>query len=160
MTLRDFIIPLTKEVQVLYLLQRLGGPSISYLGPQGTFSHQAALKFFHNATSSVQELQLIETKDINEVFVNVLSNKTTYGVVPIENSQTGIVRPHLDLLISSEVVSCAETFLPIGFSLLSNSKLENIKKIYSHPQVSCCQTNVRLLHNAVNGFKDIFPLRN
>lgn len=43
---RDFIIPLNKDVQISYLLQRLDDPQVAFLGPPSTFSHQAALQYF------------------------------------------------------------------------------------------------------------------
>lgn len=37
---KDFIIPLTKEVEVLYLMQRLDyEQQVAYLGPRGSFTH-------------------------------------------------------------------------------------------------------------------------
>jgi len=138
---RDHIIPMTKEVQVFYLLDRMNGASVSYLCPEGTFSQQAAIKFFRNVTSTSTEAKFVPCEDITEVFVNVLSNKTTYALVPIENSQTGIIHPHLSLIINNETVVCAEVYLPISFCLMSNSKLENITYVYSHQQgFQQCQT--------------------
>ena len=37
-----------------------------------------------------------------DVFSNVLGNKTVYGIVPIENSKTGLVHLHMDLLTTSQ----------------------------------------------------------
>jgi len=131
---RDFIIPLTKEVQVQYLLER-NNPSVSYLGPEGTFSHQVAQKFFAKSTSSSHSIKYQSCQEIREVFLEVLAGRARYGIVPIENSQTGVIHQHLSLLIESDVKVIAEVYLPISFAVLSkSSSFENIKVIYSHAQ--------------------------
>ena len=47
---------------------------------------------------------------------------------------SGIIRNHLDTLVQSDTKVCGELYLPISFSLMSNSTVSNIKKVYSHAQ--------------------------
>ncbi|KAI9263772.1 Prephenate dehydratase-domain-containing protein [Sporodiniella umbellata] len=102
--------------------------SIAYLGPLGTFSHQAAFNRFGDSVAYVPQ------KQICDIFDAVERGITTYGIVPFENSTFGTVVETLDRFISSNVKVRAETYLTVHQSLLSNSPLEKITKVYSHPQ--------------------------
>ncbi|HNV01389.1 MAG TPA: prephenate dehydratase [archaeon] len=100
---------------------------ISFLGPKSSFTHEAALIAFPNN-------ELVEKKTIMEVFESVEKKETTFGVVPIENSSGGSVAFTLDELVSGEFFINKEFFLEIKQNLAGNCELEEIKKIYSHPQ--------------------------
>jgi chorismate mutase/prephenate dehydratase len=104
---------------------------IGYLGPKGTFTHQAALEFFPKSGS-----KFIPYKTINEIFENIQKKNQEYGVIPIENSLQGTVRETLDLLIEKDLFIYGEIELRIIQNLIStkNSDISKIKKIYSHPQ--------------------------
>jgi chorismate mutase/prephenate dehydratase len=54
--------------------------------------------------------------------------------VPIENSTEGVVTHTLDMFVDSELKIVAQIILPIQQCLIGNSRIEDIKKIYSHPQ--------------------------
>ena len=102
--------------------------AIAFLGPENTFSNQAALSKFG---SSVH----YEPKNsIAEVFDDVEKGKVSYGVVPIENSTEGAVTYTLDMFVNSNCKICAEINLPAHQFLLSKSTAEEIRVIYSHPQ--------------------------
>lgn len=103
--------------------------SVSYLGPKGTYSEEAALKMF----GSTIELQPENT--ISEVIRSVESGSTNLAVVPIENSSEGAVRETHRLLQDTSVKIVAEFSLPITHCLLSNNKdFNDIKTVYAHPQ--------------------------
>lgn len=102
---------------------------VSYLGPQATYTHQAAVRFFGSSLNFVQE------DTIGGVFESVYKNKVRYGVVPIENSNEGIVNYTLDMFIDYDLIIYSEIMLSISHCLLSLSdKKEDIQKVYSHPQ--------------------------
>jgi len=102
---------------------------IAYLGPQGTWTHQAAIsKFGHSVNYSAQE-------SLSAVFDEVARKKADYGVVPIENSTEGAVNHTLDMFADSPLRICAQILLPIENALMSKVPREDIKKLYSHPQV-------------------------
>ena len=102
--------------------------AIAFLGPENTFSNQAALSKFG---SSVH----YEPKNsIAEVFDDVEKGKVSYGVVPIENSTEGAVTYTLDMFVNSNCKICAEINLPAHQFLLSKSDAKDIRVIYSHPQ--------------------------
>ncbi|MDD5730471.1 MAG: prephenate dehydratase [Candidatus Omnitrophica bacterium] len=103
--------------------------NIAYLGPQATFSHLAALKRFGS------QLNYIPCESIDEVFIEVEKGNADYGVVPIENSIEGAVNYTLDMFVDSDLKICAQIILDISHNLLANCPKENIKRIYSVPQV-------------------------
>lgn len=102
---------------------------IAYLGPEGTFTQAAALKFFG------QFVHTIDFSSIDEVFREVQSGAANYGVVPIENSTEGVVNHTLDSFLNSSLKICGEITIPIHHHLLSKSRsLKKIKRIVSHQQ--------------------------
>jgi len=102
---------------------------IAYLGPEGTFTHQAALKKFG------ERGEFISCKTIDNIFREVEKDRADYGVVPIENSMEGVVTHTLDTFIESNLNITAEILLDVHHYLLSNEKaLTSIKKVFSHSQ--------------------------
>ena len=99
---------------------------IAYLGPEGSFTHQAAESRF-GAMSDYLSLNSIES-----VFNTLDAGRAKFGVVPIENSRDGIVGETLDLLSKSHVKIVAELYMPIhvAFATKANS-IDKITKIYS-----------------------------
>jgi len=116
--------------EIMSLCRSMEKPmTVSYLGPQGTFSEEAALNRFGNSITTVP------CESIDEVFHKVESGMTNYGIVPVENSNEGVVGKTLDLLLQTSLKVCGEILLPIHQCLLTqNFDPEQIKKIYSHPQ--------------------------
>ena len=99
---------------------------IAYLGPEGTFTHQAAESRF-GAMSEYVSLNSIEA-----VFKELEANRAKFGVVPIENSRDGVVGETLDLLAKAQVKIVAELYMPIHISFATKAKnIKDIKKIYS-----------------------------
>jgi len=99
---------------------------IAYLGPEGSFTHQAAESRF-GAMSDYLSLG-----SIHSVFKTLEAGRAKFGVVPIENSRDGIVGETLDLLAKSSVKIVAELYMPIHMAFATKAtKLENITKIYS-----------------------------
>jgi chorismate mutase/prephenate dehydratase len=102
---------------------------VAFLGPEGTFSHQAAVRQFGAL------VDLAPTSSIREVFDLAERGDVHYGVVPVENSIEGAVTESFDALVESEVAICGELLLEISQNLLSASGgLEGIERVSSHPQ--------------------------
>ncbi len=102
---------------------------IAYLGPESTFTHQAALKKFGKSVSYFPCL------NISDVFAEVDRSRSDYGVIPVENSTEGAVNYTLDMFIDSGLKICAELYLQIHHHLLSNaSSIKKINQVYSIPQ--------------------------
>jgi chorismate mutase/prephenate dehydratase len=102
--------------------------TIAYLGPEATFTHQAALQRFGAS------LRYSAQKTITDVFGEVSRRRADYGVVPVENSTEGIVTHTLDMFVDSELKIVAQIVLPIQHCLLSTSRRDQIKRLYVHPQ--------------------------
>lgn len=99
---------------------------ISYLGPEGSFTHQAAESRF-GAISKYMGLRTIES-----IFESVETGRSKYGVVPIENNQQGVVYETLDCLGQKDLKIVADFSMPIHFSFATKAEeLGEIKKIYS-----------------------------
>lgn len=102
----------------------------AYLGPEGTFTQEAALKHFgHSAIT-------LPMSAIDEVFREVVAGAVNYGVVPVENSTEGVVNHTLDNFLDSSVKICGEVELRIHQHLLigQNTDRGRITRIYSHAQ--------------------------
>lgn len=112
---------------------------IAYLGPEATFTHEAARSKFGIA------VKYLSVDNIGEIFNAVEKGYADYGVVPIENSIEGAVTHTLDMLIDSNLNVCAEIMLEISHNLLSKEDdISRIKKIYSNPQVfGQCRTWIK-----------------
>lgn len=103
--------------------------TVAFLGPEATFTHQAAIiRFGHGAKYEAKH-------SIADVFADVETKRADFGCVPIENTTEGTVNHTLDMFINSPVTICAELNMRIHHNLMSNHTFEQIKKVYSHAQV-------------------------
>jgi chorismate mutase/prephenate dehydratase len=103
--------------------------TIAYLGPEATFTHQAAIRRFGSS------LRYASQKTIADVFTEVAKNRADYGVVPVENSTEGVVTHTLDMFVDSDLKIVSQIVLPIQYCLAGNcSGLKNIKRLHVHPQ--------------------------
>jgi chorismate mutase/prephenate dehydratase len=106
--------------------------SILYLGPAGTHSHEAAVRWCNNP----QNLQ--PCRSLNDVFVELLRQPQSVAIVPVENSIEGPVTQTLDLLANTDGVQALASFsINIRHNLLVNEKIKDLKeirKVFSHPQ--------------------------
>jgi chorismate mutase/prephenate dehydratase len=103
--------------------------TIAFLGPEGTFTQEAAFKHFgHSVTTQ-------SFSAIDEVFRDVEAGNSQFGVVPIENSTEGVVNHTLDMFLHSDLRICGEVSLRVHHHLLSKAgDVSEIKKIVSHQQ--------------------------
>lgn len=103
---------------------------VAYLGPEGTFSHAAALKHF-GLSAHARSMAAID-----EIFREVVAGAVSYGVVPVENSTEGAINHTLDSFLEHDIVICGEVELRIHHHLLvgENTKTDHITRIYSHAQ--------------------------
>jgi chorismate mutase/prephenate dehydratase len=103
--------------------------SVAFLGPEGTFTQEAAIKHFgHGMRSMAME-------GIDSVFREVEAGNADYGVVPVENSTEGVVSHTLDRFLVSHLSIVGEVELPVRHNLVGRqSDLGQIRRIYSHQQ--------------------------
>lgn len=117
---------------------------VAYLGPNGTFSEQAALQFFGSS------IERMPCSNLDEVFRATAAGSAEFGVVPMENSTEGVISRSLDLLLTTPLHVIGETSLLVRHNLLRlNDSLEGIEAVYAHPQaLAQCQLwlNTHLPH--------------
>lgn len=103
--------------------------TIAYLGPEATYTHQAARNKFGSSVRYAPQFS------IGDVFEAISRGRADYGVVPIENSTEGAVNHTLDVFIESDLRICAQLSLKIENNLLARIPREKIRRLFSHPQV-------------------------
>lgn len=102
---------------------------VHFLGPEGTFAHSAALKYFANTP-----VVLAPENDILSVFDAVRADPDALGVVPIENSIEGSVSLTLEALLdSAELRIVGEVTVNVEQCLVGHGPLSQIRTVYSHP---------------------------
>ncbi|KAI5364997.1 Putative bifunctional P-protein, chorismate mutase/prephenate dehydratase [Septoria linicola] len=96
-------------------------PVVAFLGPEATYTHQAALSAF-----PADKYELRSQTTIQDCFELVQKEKVRYGVVPFENSSNGSVIFTLDLFVDAQnlnpdILVDGEVYLPIHHCLLSRA---------------------------------------
>jgi len=109
---------------------------VAYLGPAGTYTHEALLSSADGFAAAAVEATPRAT--IHEVVLAVQNGEADRGVVPIENSVEGSVNATLDALAfdAPEVQIIGETVLAIHHCLIGRTGLaaEEVELVLSHPQ--------------------------
>ena len=121
---------------------------IAYQGREGGNGYEAAKKFFGD------EAKLIKKKSFEEVLESIRSSESYYGVLPLENSSTGMVNEVLDILADYNCKIVGEVYLTIEYALMANknTNINNIKKVISHHQaLKQCSNFIK-----ENNYEEIF----
>jgi len=101
---------------------------VAYLGPEATFTHEAALRSFGKS------IELQPQTTVAEVFARVERGDAEHGVVPVENSMEGAVTHTLDELMNSPLKVCGEVYLPVSQNLISaEDSPRGVRLVCSHP---------------------------
>ena len=116
---------------------------VGYLGPEGTFTQEAALR-----APAAGELELVPYATIYETVMAVHEGEVERAVVPIENSLEGSVSATLDTLAfeTDGVTIVGEAVLAIHQCLIAQGllPLEDVEVVISHPQANAqCARFVR-----------------
>lgn len=112
---------------------------VAYLGPIGSYSYEAARRFFGE-----EREKLIACETIDDVFETIEENRAEFGVVPVENSIEGSVSTTLDYLLKSQVYIVKEIVLKVEHYLSAREEKKQILTIASHPQAfSQCHDYLR-----------------
>jgi arogenate/prephenate dehydratase len=103
--------------------------TIAYQGEPGAFSEAAAQQV-------IAEAATLPCHAFEDVFEAVESGRAAYGVLPIENSIGGSIHRNFDLLLEHQLPIVGQVEIPVVHHLLAlpGVKLENIQRVYSHPQ--------------------------
>ena len=102
---------------------------IAIQGVQGSFHHLVAQEYYH------QEVEVLECMSFAELTKSLLNGDATEGVMAIENSIAGSILPNYALIDENNLKVVGEHYIPIdmNFMAMPGQKIENIKKVYSHP---------------------------
>lgn len=103
---------------------------VAYLGPEGTYSHAAVLKFFGS------DQPMLPFTEIPDIFASVEQGESEFGLVPVENSTEGSVTLTLDCFNDSDLLICGEEMLRINHYLLvgPGTAPDAIERIVTHQQ--------------------------
>jgi chorismate mutase/prephenate dehydratase len=122
--------------EVMSACRSLEAPQrVAYLGPAGTFSEEAALRFFGSS------IEHVPCASFDEVFHAATAGSAEFGVIPIENSTEGVVTRSLDLLLHSPLHIIGELSLLVRHNLLRTSaSVAGVEVVLAHPQaLAQCQ---------------------
>lgn len=128
--------------QIIAACKDAQGIVVAFQGEIGAYSEEAAFRFFGPS------VQVKPCESVDDVFKVVEQDEAQFGIVPIENSLEGSISRSYDLLLDSSLKVCGETELRVVHCLIANpgTRLELIRKIYSHPQaLGQCQAFLRHL---------------
>src|SRR6202795_1440742 len=104
-------------------------PRVAFLGPEHTYSHEAARMRFGSS------IELVPLESFAAVFQAIENGRADFGVVPVENSTEGSIGLTLDFLIDTPLTIIGEILLPVRHSIMSLSgERAAVKKIVSHQQ--------------------------
>ena len=111
------------------------GMTVAYLGPQGSFSEQAAFEQFGHS------VQGLPCASFDDVFRAIEGGLADVGRVPVENSTEGAVNRSMDLLLNTPLKIMGERSLLIRHCLMTQSgTMDGITTISAHPQaLAQCQ---------------------
>ncbi|MFI3187620.1 MAG: prephenate dehydratase [Methylococcaceae bacterium] len=118
---------------------------VAYLGPEGTFTQQAAIKHFGSSVKTVP------SASINEIFTAVENGSCQFGVVPVENSTEGVISHTLDRFLTSPLKICGEVEIRVHQNLMGLvDSLDEVTEVFSHQQslAQCRQWLDKHLPNA------------
>ena len=165
----DWVMPLTKEVELEYLLQRVSGPRVSFSGKNSPSHEVAAILASRDSSSNKGVLiSYVFVLDLNRISNNlsisrydsdksaiqaVLSNHTSYGIVPLIDA-FGVIRQSRTLLCSNENLSvCGVISHRHKFQLVARGSLsENNTSLWTRVQtiyaddfaIQCCTSWVEI----------------
>lgn len=102
---------------------------IAIQGVQGSFHHLVAQEYYH------REVEVLECMSFAELTKSLINGEANEGVMAIENSIAGSILPNYALIDENNLKVVGEHYIPIdmNFMAMPGQKIENIKKVYSHP---------------------------
>lgn len=121
---------------------------VGYLGPQGTFSEEAACRYYSHDSVFWHPFP-----SISDVLDGVLLEVVDSGVVPIENAIEGSIHITIDALLQNQDLHIeGEIILPVTLHLLAqpNTSLSEIREVWSiAPAIAQCRKFLRTLDASI-----------
>jgi prephenate dehydratase len=107
---------------------------VAFLGPEGTWSHEALLR------AAPPEAHHVPYRTIRSAIIAVRDRAVDRALVPIDNALEGSVGPTLDTLLfeAPGVTAVGEVVQPVSHALVAagDVPLSSITSVHSHPQAS------------------------
>lgn len=102
---------------------------IAIQGIKGSFHHQVAENYFSEPTD------LVECHSFESLVKNVINDKSSKGIMALENSIAGSIIPNYALIDANNLHIIGEYYLDIHHNLLAlkGQTIEDIKEVQSHP---------------------------
>jgi len=102
---------------------------VAFQGVPGAWSEQAAVSLFPEASLLAQDY-------FEDVFDKVSKGEADFGILPIENSQTGAIGEVYDLLRTHSCFITGQVRIPIAHCLLAKegTMLSDLREVFSHPE--------------------------
>lgn len=106
------------------------GARVVFQGVEGAYGHQATLGYFG------KDADCYHVKTFEDVMKEVHEGRADYGVLPVENSSTGIITDVYDLMHLYDNYIVGEYVVKVEHALLGlpGTEIGQIKTVYSHPQ--------------------------
>ena len=106
------------------------GAKVAFQGVEGAYGHQATLGYFG------KDVECYHVKTFEDVMKEVHEGRADYGVLPVENSSTGIITDVYDLMHLYDNYIVGEYVVKVEHALLGlpGTEIDQIKTVYSHPQ--------------------------
>jgi len=105
--------------------------TVAFQGERGAFSELAIKRSFDESAIA------LPCKQFGDIFEALMQGEATYGMIPLENTLGGTIFDTLDLLDrypDIQVVGEQQIRIVHNLITLPGAKIEDIKKVYSHPQ--------------------------
>lgn len=100
---------------------------IAVLGPKGTFTERATLKYME---ALKLEGELMYYPSMRKAFA-AIGDTCRIGVIPIENTLDGFVQIILDLLTNTDLKVIHEIVLPIRFAFVANcEEVDQVEQVF------------------------------
>ncbi|MBG9984150.1 prephenate dehydratase [Aerococcaceae bacterium DSM 111022] len=110
---------------------------IGYLGIPGSYSEMTARDYVERSYELREcDNELIGYSNFDRIIQDLVDKDLEYGVLPAENSTTGLISRAVDLLHNEPLTIIDDAYQPVSHTLwgLPGAKIEDLKQVYSHPE--------------------------
>lgn len=109
---------------------------IAYQGIAGSYSETMIQRYLNESQNQPLEAELISYPNFKEMVQDLSEGIIDLGVLPVENSTTGLITRTLDLFKGQPIFVEEERYQEVRHTLwgLPGSSIEKLRQVYSHPE--------------------------